>query len=192
MPSMRFARPPLPALVFLALATLVGACVTGRSKRSNRRGLASPDLVYATKAFEALFDAGETSVPFLLDRLFETSPFAGLCGSAILESSSRALADDQQVESLASGAGSRERCPTVGEVALYLLVAIQRDDRYFARRCSVEPVDPRAPYSISMALGAIAEAYTRREGERGVLSVSEIERILYDSNLHFPGARGPD
>lgn len=144
-------------------------------------GLGSCDSIAATEYFDALFDAGEASIPYLVAHFGDKRPFFGLCGARILDS--RRSPATPLVD---QGPGNVSRVPTVREAALYLLLATLKGSQFFAMSCEIEVPKGEADTPISLALGEIAILYVQAELHEIALDSEVVESVLVAHGLRFP------
>ena len=125
-----------------------------------------------------LFDAGLRAIPHLVAKFGDQTEFHGLCGRAILssEASDYSLDDPYNLSRVLYGA------PTISvrEVSLYLVVAIMREDLYFAEVCKpVVGPSPRIKADpLGDALDNIRSTYEKSVADRTALNRESIESVL--------------
>jgi hypothetical protein len=140
--------------------------------------LRSSDFLEATEATRVLFASGREAIPYLVSGFSDTSKFIGLCGNKIRTS-------EVNFEPVTMGGTALDREAHVQEVSLYLLLAVLRDDLYFAEDCTVGAVAEGADrhQKISAAAGEIAVLFVSSEIGRASFSLDAVESILHQHGV---------
>lgn len=170
--------------LILALVLAVpcqGMASAGTPLCSAVEDLSSVDFLQATQAMRMLYEAGDEAIPYLIAAFSEKAEFDGICGSLSIESQ---VSEVLPLEGIGKPIADLPPPVTVREAALYLVIAIKRQNFYFAPSCRVHGLETR-DRDLDLALGEIAILYARESCGLGTLSASEIDRILAKHHLTF-------
>jgi len=141
----------------------------------------------ATEATRVLFSAGLRAIPHLVARFGDQAEFQGLCGMAILSSDSYPV-EPYEAGNVMAGLPPRITRISVREVSLYLVLAILRDNLYFAEVC--KPVVGPSPGIKADPLGEVLEdirsTYEKSVADGTALNRESIERIATAHAVTFP------
>ncbi len=140
------------------------------------KSLKSTNYADGTISVKNLFKAGDQAIPFLIENLDDTTPFTGLCGAKIL--------DSQYTTGEKKYSAGQLKVPTIRDVSLYLIIAILKNDLYFASSCC--PVsDDNSEERMCKACALIKERYY--EFVKGSSSFSELDilNILAKEGIRF-------
>jgi len=135
---------------------------------------------------EAIFALGPVALPLLAQNLTDIQPFRFACSSV-------ALSTHYTFEPLDWVAPYKapKRSATVGEISLYLIMAILQKDLFSTESCYLAREGVGPADDVEPALLEIQESLTSAlDGASGSLEdlARDIQEILDSHGLHFPGA----
>jgi hypothetical protein len=149
--------------------------------------LGSSRFLRATDATRTLFAAGLRAIPHLVAQFGDQKEFQGLCGRAILSSEGSPVETDEAGNVMA-GLPPRITRISVREVSLYLVLAILRDNLYFAEVC--KPVVGPSPGIKANPLGEVLDdirsMHETSMADGTALNRESIERIVKAHAVTFP------
>lgn len=153
--------------------------------------LGSSDERRATEATRTLFAAGLRAIPHLVAQFGDQAEFQGICGMAILSSQGSPV-EPYEAGNVMAGLPPRITRISVREVSLYLVLAILRDNLYFAEVC--KPVVGPSPRIKADPLGEVLDnirsTCEKAAADGTALNRERIERIATAHAVTFPCSPG--
>jgi hypothetical protein len=153
-----------------------------------------------TATLHELFQVGADALPYLTTRFGDKTPYYGLCGSEIKESSFYIdVPDDfldgtnltpEEKDAFREHRDANPEPPdlrplTNEEVSLYLAVAILEGDLFFSNYCYIESAGAGTHEALGTALEEIAEILAHHSGDSNATKLKTIKAILEKYDLRF-------
>jgi len=185
------------AATILSLAFCCGMALGGSREGAAacaalKAGLNSPDWNGASVALNRAEAMGRSAVPCLVSLLREKAEFRGPCGTYSRDDSYVMYPIDgsQSDESPSSSSPPEEsvsadgwRAPTIGEVALYLLLGALQGDSAIAGACFLESQEGDLGKNTDDAAAEITELIRKRGADR--VEGAEVLAVLRRHGLRF-------
>lgn len=180
------------AATILSLAFCSGMALGGSREGAAacaalKAGLNSPDWSAASVALNRAETMGRSAVPCLVSLLREKAEFRGPCGTYSRDDSYVMYPIDESPSSSSppEGAVSADgrRAPTIGEVALYLLLGSLQGDYAIAGACSLESQEGDLGKNTDAAAAEITELIRKRGADR--VEGAEVLAVLRRHHLRF-------